>query len=311
MKLSIVSTLYQSEIHIREFHQRIVKTADEITDDYEIIFVDDGSPDESLTYALKLVQLDPRVYVVELSRNFGHHKAMMAGLSHATGEYVFLIDVDLEEEPELLGQFWKELTKERAKSIDVIYGVQENRKGDWFERWSGKVYYRILNVMLNIKHPKNIATARLMTRRYVDALLLHKERETVISGLWIITGFIQQAISIKKTSTSRSSYNIFRKFSHFVNAITSFSNKPLKAIFFIGLVIFSGALVYTLYLIFNRLIFSAPLDGWTSIMASIWLLGGIIISFIGLIGIYLSKIFIETKQRPPVIVKEIHGKSRH
>lgn len=308
-KLSIVTTLYQSESYIREFYERITQTADEITDDYEIIFVNDGSPDDSLKQAIALHQQDKRVCVIDLSRNFGHHKAMMTGLSYAKSEYVFLIDVDLEEEPELLRKFWDELMKN--DEVDVVYGVQEKRKGGWFEKWSGELYYKFLNLLLNIQHPKNITTVRLMTIRYVDALLLHKEREVVISGLWIITGFKQHPQTISKQSTSPTTYGVIQKFSHLVNAITSFSSKPLLFIFFTGMTIFIGALTYVLFLIINRLFFSMPVDGWTSIVASVWLLGGIIILFIGVIGIYLSKIFTEIKQRPYVIVKDIFDGSKH
>jgi putative glycosyltransferase len=298
--------MYYSAPYLEEFYARICATAQKITDDFEVIFVNDGSPDNSLDLAVNLYQQDKqRIRVIDLSRNFGHHKAMMAGLSYCKGKYVFLIDVDLEEEPELLGEFWSTLKKKCNEDVDVIYGIQEKRKGGWFEKWSGELYYGILDSLLNIQHPKNITTVRLMTRRYVDALLLHKERELVISGLWIITGFKQYPQIVSKRSTSPTTYSLIHKFSHSVDAITSFSSKPLIFIFFTGLVIFVGAFAYTSYLTVNRIFFSRPLDGWTSIMASVWLLGGIIILFIGVIGIYLSKIFIETKQRPYVIVKDI------
>jgi putative glycosyltransferase len=232
---------------------------------------------------------------------------MMTGLSYAEGQRIFLIDSDLEEEPEWLPSFSKQMDGEQC---DVVYGEQEIRKGSWFEKWSGELYYSILDLTLNIRHPRNITTARLMTKRYVDALLLHKEREVVISGLWFITGFKQSPQAVIKKSSSPTTYSMIHKFSHLVNAITSFSSKPLIYIFFTGIVIFIASLVYATYLIGNRLFFLTPLEGWTSIMASIWLLGGIIISFIGIIGIYLSKIFTESKNRPYVIVKELYGRSK-
>jgi len=172
------------------------------------------------------------------------------------------------------------------------------------------LYYLMLDWMLELHHPKNITTARLMSRRYVDALLLYKEREIVISGLWILAGFKQNHLVVSKRSTSPSAYGFFHKISHLVNAITSFSSKPLSMIFFIGATISSVSLLYFTYLVVNRFYFSVPLDGWTSIMTSIWLLGGIIILFIGVIGIYLSKIFSETKQRPLVIVKDVYDRKR-
>ncbi|MGO9314985.1 MAG: glycosyltransferase family 2 protein [Syntrophobacteraceae bacterium] len=306
MRLSIVATLYQSAPYITEFYQRASAAAKQLVqDDYEIVLVNDGSPDNSLDIAVQLTESDSHVVVVDLSRNFGHHKAMRAGLEHSSGETVFLIDSDLEEEPEWLISFSEQMVADKS---DVVYGVQKERKGGWFERWSGSVYYAILNWLLNIDHPRNIITTRLMTRRYVNALLSHKESETVISCLWVITGFKQCHQVITKHSTSSTTYGISKKLNHLVNVITSFSEVPLKLIFLCGVSVFCGALVCTSILIVNRVVRSQSVAGWTSLMVSVWLLGGMIISFIGIIGIYLAKIFSETKQRPYVIIRHIYGK---
>ncbi len=167
----------------------------------------------------------------------------------------------------------------------------------------------VLNKLLQINHPKNITTARLMTRRYVDGLLRHKEVETVISCLWVITGFKQCPQIVTKHMTSRTTYSLFKKLGLMVNAVTSFSSVPLRMIFFCGIFVFCVSMIYAFHLIINRYVMSTPVDGWTSIMVSIWVLGGMIISFIGIIGIYLTKIFAETKQRPYVIIRDIYGKS--
>lgn len=307
MKLSIVATLYQSVAYISEFYQRSSDAARELVgDDYEIVLVNDGSPDNSLDVAVKLAEIDSHVVVVDLSRNFGHHKAMMTGLEYSLGEHVFLIDSDLEEDPEWLLSFSGQMS---AEGCDVVYGVQKTRKGGWLERWTGNLYYHIFNWLANIEHPKNIVTARLMTRRYVDALLSHKEREIVISCLWVITGFKQCSQTVTKKMSSPTTYSMSRKISHLVNVVTSFSNKPLVTIFLIGTAIFVVAFTCALALIVNRLVLFRPLEGWTSVMVSIWILGGMIISFIGIIGIYLAKVFSETKQRP-VIVRDVHARSR-
>ncbi|WP_295433027.1 glycosyltransferase family 2 protein [uncultured Thiodictyon sp.] len=309
MKLSIVATLYQSCQYLPEFHRRASAAAKQLVgDDYEIVLVNDGSPDNSLEVVMQLADSDDHLVVVDLSRNFGHHKAMMAGLEHAAGDLIFLIDSDLEEEPEWLQGFFATMTDEAA---DVVYGRQQQRKGGRFERWSGAIYYSVFNWMANIDHPRNIVTARLMTRRYVDALVQYREREMVISCLWVITGFKQVDLAVSKHASSKTTYSLAKKIQHTINAITSFSEVPLAMIFYVGFVIFMVAIIYTVTLIFNRLFFSRPLDGWTSVMVSVWMLGGMVISFIGVIGAYLSKIFIETKQRPYVIVRGIYAKSRH
>jgi len=304
MKLSVVATLYQSAPYIDEFYLRTRAAAKNLTDDYEIIFVNDGSPDDSLLRAVRLTQSDNRVMLVDLSRNFGHHKAMMTGLSCAQGERIFLIDSDLEEEPEWLISFSEQMDRDKC---DVVYGVQEQRKGGFFERWSGHWFYALFQLITGLTLPKNIVTARLMTRRYVEALIRHNEREIFLAGLWHITGFDQRSQSIKKRNTSETTYTFRHKMSLLVNSVTSFSNAPLKAIFYIGGTISLLASAYTTYLIINWLAFAKPLSGWTSLIASIWLLGGAIISFIGVIGIYLSKIFMETKRRPYTIIRQVYG----
>ncbi|MBC7405126.1 MAG: glycosyltransferase family 2 protein [Cytophaga sp.] len=306
MKLSIVATLYQSAPYVAPFHQRASAAARQLVgDDYEIVLVNDGSPDNSLDIAVQLNLNDPHVAVVDLSRNFGHHKAMMTGLAYATGAQVFLIDSDLEEEPEWLITFTERMQNDPC---DVVYGVQEQRKGDWFERWSGHWFYSLFNALTGMTLPENVVVARLMTRRYVDALLLHEEREVFIAGLFHITGFTQHSQTIKKKNTSETTYTFRKKMSLLVNSVTSFSNAPLVSIFYIGILISFIAIISIAYLGIHWIFLSKPLSGWTSVMASIWLLGGMIISFIGIVGIYLSKIFSETKRRPYTIVRQHYVK---
>ena len=308
MKLSIVATLYQSALYVGEFHRRASAAARQLVgEDFEIVLVNDGSPDDSLDIAVALTESDSRVVVVDLSRNFGHHKAMMTGLAHAKGDRVFLTDIDLEEEPEYLIAFADDM---QSDSCDVVYGVQEQRKGGHIERWTGQWFYSLFKVLTGLALPENVVTSRLMTRRYVDALLRHEEREIFIAGLWHITGFVQCAHVVRKYSTSETTYTFRRKMSLLVNSVTSFSNAPLVGIFYVGVSISLVATIYIVYLIFNRMFLSRPLSGWTSVMGSIWLLGGMVISFIGIVGIYLSKIYSETKRRPYTIVRQVYAKPK-
>lgn len=302
--ISVVATLYNSAGYVDEFHRRIDAAAEKIGHDIELIFVDDGSPDDSLDKALSLSKRDERVKVVELSRNFGHHKAMMCGLSYASGEYVFLIDTDLEEPPELLVEFWSAIDKNDS---DVIFGVQSQRKGGVFERFSGAVSFKLFNLLSDVPLPTNISTVRLMNRSYVDALLEHKEREVCIAGLWQITGFKQTSFAFTKGSKGSSDYSFGAKVAIFVNFLTSFSNRPLVAIFYLGSIISAFAAVAATYWITRVLFFGGFLAGWASLTVSIWLLGGLNIFSIGVVGIYLSKIFTEVKGRPNTIVRLTHG----
>lgn len=304
MKISVVTTMYWSEPYIVEFYQRCKSELVKLTNDYEIIFVNDGSPDHSLQKAIELSNQDNRVMVVDLSRNFGHHKAMMTGLSYTSGDYIFLIDSDLEEEPELLHTFYACLIENQC---DVVYGVQKSRKGNFFEKLSGETFYKIINYLSDIKLPRNIITARLMSRRYVNSLLKFKEQEIFLAGIWQITGFDQVEVEVVKHSTSQTTYTLKDKIKVLVNSITSFSNKPLVHIFSLGIIITLMSFLYIIYLITMKVFCGHPLVGWTSLITSIWLLGGMIISFIGVIGIYLSKIYTETKGRPYTIIRQIYG----
>jgi putative glycosyltransferase len=303
MYLSVVTTLYYSAPYITEFYRRISSEVRKLTEDYEIIFVNDGSPDDSLKIAVKLHQEDAKVKVIDLSRNFGHHKAMMTGLSHARGDLIFLLDSDLEEEPELLRLFFEHY---QSSNVDVVYGVQKVRKGNFFEKITGDVFYKLFNLISIYPVPANLITARLMSQRYVKALVAHKEREIFLAGIWAITGFEQIPLIVKKHSKGTSRYNFFRKLSIVINSITSFSNKPLIFVFYLGSVISITSGIAAMILIIRRVFFNILLAGWPSLMVSIWLLGGLTIFCMGIIGIYLAKIFSETKQRPYTIVRNVY-----
>lgn len=307
-QLTVVATLYRSAPGLAEFHARVTAAARELVgDSYEIILVNDGSPDDSVTRAIAIADNDSHLVIVDLSRNFGHHKAIMTGLEHARGARVFLIDSDLEENPSWLGNFAARMGESGA---DVVYGVQRIRKGGWCERWSGAVFYALFNWGTGLDLPRNLVTARLMTRRYVDALLLHREREIFLAGLWHITGFAQTPVEVLKLSLSPTTYTFRRKLGIMVNSITAFSNAPLIFIFYVGVTISLLALGYILWLVVSRLFLSTVQSGWTSLIASVWLVGGLNILFLGVIGIYLSKIFTETKQRPYTIVRGVHGRTK-
>lgn len=301
-KISVVTTMYYSEPYISEFYSRITKVLETITPDYEIVFVNDGSPDNSLELTLKLKQKDERITIVDLSKNFGHHQAILTGLNHANGEYVFLIDSDLEEDPELLKMFWDTLSSESA--IDVVYGEQHSRKGKWFERVSGRIFYNLLDFLTDLKYPKDTTTARLMTRDYVKSVLSHTEKELDIWTIFILTGFNQVALKVNKKSKGETTYTFLKKLRIAVNIITSTTSKPLYYVFSLGIIITILSIFYILYIIINRFMYNDIVEGWTSLIISVWFIGGLLMMSIGVVGIYLSKIFKEVKNRPHSIVKE-------
>jgi len=303
MKLSIITSLYYSAPYIEEFYSRICNVAKKITGDYELILVNDGSPDNSLEIAISLYEKDEHVRIIDLSKNFGHHKAMMTGLAHSTGDIVFQIDIDLEEEPEILSTFYDHYTD---SDVDVVYGVQDKRKGGFFERVSGALFYTIFNLFSSTKMPRNLLMARLMSRRYVDSLLLHQEREVALGGLWQITGFKQIPVVIHKLNKGSTTYNLYKRIGLSIKHITSFTNRPLILIAALGVIVLFVTFLYLLYTLYVFFIIGETPSGFTSLILSIWFLGGLTIFSLGVIAVYLSVIFNETKNRPLTIIKDIY-----
>lgn len=311
MQLSIVTTVYFSENTIKEFYARVIQSAQEIFNNFELIIVDDGSQDKSLDICLTLQKKDPRITVVELSKNFGHHKAIMKGLSLAKGKYVFLIDSDLEEDPELLKVFYEVMVSN--KKTDVVYGVQERRKGRLCERITGSLFYKFMSFTTkDFKLPKNLSTIRLMTKDYVKKILLYQESEIMIFCLFHAAGFVQIPVTFKKNDKRSTRYTLRKKIDLLLNSITSFSQAPLICIFYLGAMLSLTSFSLGLFFIMRYFFLTVPISGWLSTILSIWFLGGIIILFLGIIAIYIAKIFLETKNRPFPFVKNLYqGSDRY
>ncbi|MBU0664944.1 MAG: glycosyltransferase family 2 protein [Proteobacteria bacterium] len=304
MKISVVTTLYKSSPYVAEFYKRITSSIHKIGAQYEIIFVDDGSPDDSLSVALELLKNDLNITVVELSRNFGHHKAMMTGLKYANGDYVLMIDSDLEEPPELLEVYWKKMSEN--KDTDVVYGKLSQRKGTVWGKLTSGLFYRLLNFLSGENMPTDIAFSRLATKNYVSNLLRFEEREMYIGGLWHIAGFNQVPVHITKSSKGITSYTLRKKMEMLVNAITSFSSMPLRMIFHTGIITTVIAIILSIFFFVRKIIYAEVVSGWTSLIVIMLLMSGIILSSLGIIAIYMSKIFNEVKNRPYTIVRSVH-----
>jgi putative glycosyltransferase len=303
MKLSIVSTLYRSAATIEEFYLRAVAAAEKITDDIELVLVNDGSPDDSLTRARALYAADPRVVVVDLARNFGHHKAMMTGLAHARGDLVFLLDSDLEEEPELLAPFYQRL---KSGDCDVVYGVQDRRRGALFDRTAGALFFSLVDLMSDHQLPRNVITARLMTKDYVRALIRHRDREFLIGQLWVLAGFRQVALSVTKLSRSPSNYSVGKRIEMAIKYLTTTSTKLLYFVFYTGVIVSCVSTITILYFVSRYLLADVGVDGWTSLIVSIWFFGGVITLILGILGIYIANILAESKRRPYTVVRHVY-----
>lgn len=303
--ISIVSTMYRSRRFLEDFLRECVEAlAAAGCSRYEIVLVNDGSPDDSLAYAVSRRADLPQLVVVDLSRNFGHHHAMQAGLAHARGDLVFLIDCDLEVRPAVLLPL---LRKQRETGADLVFGYQEARKGGWFERFSGQLFWRGLNALTDVHIADNMLTERVMTRRFVDALLRMGDRNLFMGGMMSWTGFLQIGLPVAKTQREgRSSYTLRRRLQLMVVAVSSFSSKPLTWLFNVGIFITLASFAYVAYLLARKVLFDDALLGFTSMMGLLALSLGITTTALGLVGIYLGKVFNQVQNRPTFIVRDIH-----
>lgn len=304
MRLSVVTTLYHSEAFIEEFYERMRAEVKKITDDYEFIFVNDGSPDRSSQKILQLAKTDKWITLVELSRNFGHHCAIVTGLQYTTGDYVFLIDSDLEEQPELLSVLWqKHIT---IPDVDVVYGVQETRKGKLFERKSGRLFYALFRFIAGFDYPADTLTARIMSRQYVESLRAWREKEMDLWGIFMLLGFSQEGIVVTKQSKGSSTYTFRKKVKMAIYSITSLTSKPLYFIFFFGLLMTILSILAIIGILIHSWVKATVIDVSSWILLTVWLIGSIILFTLGIIAIYTSKIYLEVKNRPVSVIKKIY-----
>jgi putative glycosyltransferase len=305
-RFSILTSLYRSAPYINEFYDRTLAVIEKLGGDYEFVFVDDGSPDEGNDIVKALIERDPNVRLVELSRNFGHHKAIMIGLENVQGDLVFMLDSDLEEEPELLEKFYS-LMMDTEDDIDVVYGVMGKRKGGLLERLPGALFYKIINILSDHQIPENVMAARLMRREFVENVVRYQETQLYLGGIMTLVGFNQVEYVTTKSSKGHSTYNWSRKISLALDALISYTNKPLTFIAFLGIGICFISLLMVAGFVLQLLSGGGEVEGWIYVLASIWFLGGLTILAIGMVGFYVGRIFIQVKQRPNAIIKKIHN----
>lgn len=300
MAVSLVTTLYRSAPYLDEFVARSLALME---DDDELILVDDGSPDNSLALAKERAATDPRITVVELARNFGHHVAILAGLSHAQKERVFFVDSDLEEAPELLTEF---KTVMDASGADVVFGIHDHSQGSVLRQATSRAFWRFFNWASDSSIPLDICNVRLMNRRYVDALVSLPESNVFLGGMFHWVGFRQIAIPIQREiQRSISTYSLSGRIALALRSVVSFSTAPLKAMFLLGVGISTFSFLLAAYYAVHKILNPSVQFGFTTLIISIWFLSGMIVACLGVIGIYLAYMYTETKRRPRVIVKEI------
>ncbi len=305
-KLSIVSTVYNSKEYLEIFISKCIDALEKIScKDFEFVFVNDGSPDDSLDFLLNKKKNIHQITILDLSRNFGHHYAAVAGLHYAKGGYVFLADCDLEISPEILVDFYHVMEKENA---DVVYGFQEKRKGKFLEKFFGSVFWKGLNYFSDIEIPKNIVTERLMTQRYVKKLLSLGDRNLFLGGMMYWTGFNQIGVAVSKgLRKEKSTYSAIKRLKLLLEAITSFTTFPLKLLFYFGSLLSAVSFSLGAILVLQKLLHpESYLSGYVSMILAIVFFSGVIEMSLGVLGLYLGKIFKQVQSRPLYIVKDIY-----
>ncbi len=304
-KLSIVAPCYNEQGGIEEFHRRASAAAKEVVgEDYELIFVNDGSRDATWTVMRKLVALDPRLVLVNLARRHGHQLALTAGLEMCRGDRILTIDSDLQDPPELLAEMWRLMSDER---VDVVYGLRGERFGETrFKRSSAAVFYWLLQRIGDAGIPGNVGDFRLMTRRVVDVLKAMPEQHRFIRGMISWIGFRQIPLRYDRDPrfAGSSHYPLSRMMILALDALTGFSIAPLRMASYAGFLVGALGLLMLVYTL-GSWATGRVVDGWTSLTTIVLILGSLQLILVGLLGEYVGRMYIEQKQRPLFTIDRI------
>ena len=301
--ISLVVPAYNEETVLPEFMARARAALDATGLSWEIIIADDGSKDATAEVIRAYRHEDPRIGLVSLSRNFGKEIAMTAGLDHAKGQAVVVIDADLQDPPEAIADLiarWKD-------GYDVVYGRRTVREGETsLKRLTAHMFYRVINSLADRPIPADVGDFRLMSRRVVDALSRLRERHRFMKGLFSWVGFRQIEVPYTRAprAAGQTKWNYWRLWNFSIEGITSFSIRPLQFASYFGLLIATLAAIYGVFIILRTIILGNPVPGYPSLLVVVLFLGGVQLLTLGIIGEYVGRIFDETKERPLYLVTE-------
>lgn len=302
--LSVVVPVYNESTGLREFHDRLGAVLASIGHSFEIIFVNDGSTDDSLSVMLSIRESDSSVGIIDLSRNFGKEAAMSAGLDHAAGSAVVIIDADLQDPPEVIPR----LVEKWHEGNDVVSARRTVRRGEtWFKRKSAHLFYRLMERIGTVPIPRDTGDFRLLSRRAVDALSQLNEKHRFMKGLFSWVGFEQASVEYERDprASGRSKWSYWGLWNFALEGITSFTVSPLRISTYFGLLVAISAFIYGAFILIRTIFFGTDLPGYPSIMVVILFMGGVQLIAIGVIGEYLGRIFNETKNRPLYLTRQV------
>lgn len=308
--ISVVVPAYNEQEVLPDFHQRLTAAIAKLPYAFEIVYINDGSQDQTLNIMQELHAQDGRVAIVDLSRNFGKEIALSAGLHKATGEAVVVIDADLQDPPELIPQ----LIKEWENGYDVVYARRSQRKGEtWLKKATASSFYRVMQHVGRVRLPEDSGDFRLLSRRAVDALNTLTEQHRFMKGLFAWIGYKQKAVYYDRDPrfAGETKWNYWRLWNFALDGITSFTTAPLKFATYIGFVTAFFAFLYGIIMIVRTLIYGNPVAGYPSLIVIILFLGGVQLMAIGIVGEYIGRIFNETKRRPLYFLNEYKPRRDH
>jgi len=301
--LSIVVPVFNEAQVLAEFHRRLAAVLDALAYDAEVIYVDDGSRDASCRVLHELRAADARVAIIQLSRNFGKEAAMTAGLDHAGGDAVVVIDADLQDPPELIPDLIRPWARGEA---DVVFAQRRSRAGEtWLKRASAHAFYGLMERVGRAPMPRNVGDFRLLSRRAVDALNRLREEHRFMKGLFAWIGYRQVAVPYDRDPrfAGKTKWNYVKLWNFSIEGITGFTTAPLKVATYLGLVVAVLALGFGTAIVYQTLVYGSDVPGYPSLMVVVLFLGGVQLITIGILGEYIGRIANETKQRPLYLIQ--------
>ena len=306
-KISILVPCHNEQENIEKLYDALVESIAKINGyQWEIVFVDDGSFDDTLSRIKQLRERDERVCFISLSRNFGKENAMLAGFDHIKGDAVIIMDADLQHPPHLMA----EMIAEWESGYDDVYAERLNRgKESWLRRKLSMLYYRLLQRLAKVDVLPNVGDFRLLDRKCIDSLKKLRETQRYTKGLYCWIGFKKKKISFQQADREKgkSSFSYHRLFNLAIEGITSYTTAPLRISTVVGIVVSLVAFIYMCYVLVKTIIYGEPVQGYPTLVILILFLGGVQLLSLGIIGEYLGRVFHETKNRPVYLISEQEG----
>lgn len=299
--ISVVIPVYKAESSLYQLYSRLKVSLEEISPDFEIVLIEDCGGDRSWEIILELAQLNPRVKGLQFSRNFGQHYGITAGLDHCDGDWVVVMDCDLQDRPEEIPRLYAKA----QEGYDIVLARRGKRKDSQLKRLTSWLFYQIFNYFTELQYDGEVGNFRIISRQVAQDFCLMRERLRFFGGLVDWMGFPTASIDVEHEErlNGKSTYTFAKLWKLASETIIAYSDKPLRLSIKLGFTLSGFAFIYGIYILTRALLYSSPVTGWSSVIVSLYFLGGIIISILGILGIYLGKTFDEIKRRPLYLVR--------